>query len=344
MKSPNFVVRKKYRSHHQPDTCDRKGHSFADLASASVQFLVRSTLAREGQNNLAERGFMLRGRDRDKAIIERLDGWSRSNPQWPCSIEAGIRLLRLSIEAQPRIGTPKPHLTRDAVSALLMQGKPILAFDDLNLDWPLLAEFFRAAVRILVVELPGSHENSQRLNQLAANTPLLRQVARDYYSDTPLSATATEHCIDTLLMEACISAAMASFLAAHSEVLSELVAQELWRRKGCPLCSGAADFAFLEKEQGARWLICSRCSMEWLFQRIQCPYCGTQKHESLAYRTNSQGLYRLYTCEECHGYIKAIDLRKAGADVLLPLERILTVDLDRQAQEANYTPGHQSHP
>jgi len=207
-----------------------------------------------------------------------------------------------------------------------------------------LAEFFRAAVRILVVELPGSHENSQRLNQLAANTPLLRQVARDYYSDTPLSATATEHCIDTLLMEACISAAMASFLAAHSEVLSELVAQELWRRKGCPLCSGAADFAFLEKEQGARWLICSRCSMEWLFQRIQCPYCGTQKHESLAYRTNSQGLYRLYTCEECHGYIKAIDLRKAGADVLLPLERILTVDLDRQAQEANYTPGHQSHP
>jgi len=29
-------------------------------------------------------------------------------------------------------------------------------------------------------------------------------------------------------------------------------------------------------------------------------------------------LYRLYTCEECHGYIKAIDLRKAGSDVLLP--------------------------
>jgi len=287
---------------------------------------------------------MLKGRDRDRAIIERLDGWSRSDPQWPRNIEAGIRLLRLSIEAQPRIGTPKPHLTRDAVSALLMQGKPILAFDDLNLDWPLLAELFRAAIRILVVEMPGSDENSQRLNQLAGNTPLLRQVARDYYCDTPLSVTATEHCIDTSLMEACISAALAPFLAAHSEALSELVAQELWRRKGCPLCSGAADFAFLEKEQGTRWLICSRCSMEWLFQRIQCPYCGTQKHESLAYRTNSQGLYRLYTCEECHCYVKAVDLRKASPEVLLPLERILTVDLDRQAKEANYRPGRKSHP
>jgi len=285
---------------------------------------------------------MLKGRDRDKTIIQRLDGWSRSNAQWPRSIETGIRLLRLGIEAQPRIRTPKPHLTRDAISSLLMQGKPILTFDDLGLDWSLLEELLRAAVRILIGESADSQENSKHLNQLAANTPLLRQVARDYYSGTPLSATATEHCIDTSLMEACISAALSPFLAAHSEALSELVAQELWRRKNCPICGGVADFAFLEREQGARWLMCSRCSMEWLFQRIQCPYCGTQKHESLAYRTNSQGLYRLYTCEECHCYIKAIDLRKAGSEVLLPLERILTVDLDRQAKEANYRPGYKT--
>jgi transcription elongation factor Elf1 len=285
---------------------------------------------------------LLKGRDRDKAIIRRLDGWSQSNTQWPTFIDTEIRLLRLGIEAKPRIGTPKPHLTRDAISSLLMQGKSILIFDDLGLDWSLLEELFRAAVRILIGESAGGEENSKRLNQLAANAPLLRQVARDYYNDTPLSATATEHCIDTPLMEACISAALAPFLAAQSEALSELVAQELWRRKSCPICGGVADFAFLEKDQGARWLMCSRCSMEWLFQRIQCPYCGTQKHESLAYRTNSQGLYRLYTCEECHSYIKAIDLRKAGSDVLLPLEGILTVDLDRQAKEANYRPGYKT--
>jgi formate dehydrogenase maturation protein FdhE len=207
-----------------------------------------------------------------------------------------------------------------------------------------LEKLFRAAVRILIGESADTQENGKRLSQLAANASLLQQVARDYYNDTSLSATATEHCIDTSLMEACISAALAPFLAAHSEALSELVAQELWRRKACPICAGVADFAFLEKELGARWLMCSRCRMEWLFQRIQCPYCGTQKHESLAYRTNSQGLYRLYTCEECHCYIKAIDLRKAGSEVLLPLERILTVDLDRQANEANYRPGHKTTP
>lgn len=287
---------------------------------------------------------MLEGRDRDKAIIQRLDGWEKSGARFDKPIDEQFRLLRISIEAQPRIGTPKPHLTRDAISSLLMQGKSILTFDDLGLDWSLLEELFRAAVRIMIGESAGSQENSKRLNQLAANTPLLRQVARDYYNDTPLSATATEHCIDTPLMEACISAALAPFLAAQSEALSELVAQELWRRKSCPICGGVADFAFLEKDQGARWLMCSRCSMEWLFQRIQCPYCGTQKHQSLAYRTNSQGIYQLYTCEECHSYLKAIDLRKAGSEVLLPLERILTVDMDRQAGEANYKPGHRKTP
>ena len=282
---------------------------------------------------------MLKGRGRDEAIIRRLDDWGRSKPDWPRSIDTGIRLLRLSIETKARITPPEPRLTRDGISALLMKGKPILAFGDLALDWPLLEETFGAAVPILTGEQADSQDNSRRLHQLAANAPLLRQVARDYFSDTPLAATATEHCIDAALLEDCLSAALAPFLRAHSEALADLVAQELWRRTSCPVCGGKADFAYLEAEAGARWLICSRCGLEWLFQRIQCPYCGTQKHESLSYRTNSQGIYQLYTCEECRCYIKAIDLRKAGSEVLLPLERILTVDLDRQAKEAGYRPG-----
>ncbi|MDM8000519.1 MAG: formate dehydrogenase accessory protein FdhE [Dehalococcoidia bacterium] len=286
---------------------------------------------------------MLKGRDRDRAIIERLEGWEKAGVRFPDAVDRRLRLLRLAIEAQPGIGTPTPHLTRDAVSALLMQGKHILSFDDIRLDRRLFQEIFRDVVGVLVAEPSGDQENSRRLNQLAANYPLLQQVAREYYSGTPLSGTATEHCVDAAVLEACVGAALNPFLKAYSEVLSALVGQELWRRKNCPICGGWADFAYLESEVGARWLMCSRCGMEWLFQRIQCPYCGTQKHQSLAYRTNSQGLYRLYTCEECHSYVKAIDLRRASSEVLLPLERIVTADLDRQAMEANYGPGHRSH-
>jgi formate dehydrogenase maturation protein FdhE len=52
------------------------------------------------------------------------------------------------------------------------------------------------------------------------------------------------------------------------------------------------------------------------------------------------GLYRLYVCEQCHKYIKAVDLRCSEPEVSLPLERIFTLDIDRQAEEKGYRPGH----
>jgi hypothetical protein len=127
--------------------------------------------------------------------------------------------------------------------------------------------------------------------------------------------------------------------AGGAEALSDVVNQGVWRQRICPICGGKPDFAFLDKERGGRWLLCSRCDMEWLFQRLQCPYCGTQGQKALSYFTNDQGLYRLYTCEECRSYIKAMDLRKTQAEALLPLERILTAQLDRQAVGAGYKAG-----
>ncbi len=94
--------------------------------------------------------------------------------------------------------------------------------------------------------------------------------------------------------------------------------------------------AFLEKEVGARWLLCSRCDTEWLFQRLECPYCGTNEPNALSFFPDDEGLYRLDVCDQCKCYLKAIDLRKAKDDTLLPLERLYTMDLDRQAKENGY--------
>ncbi len=107
-----------------------------------------------------------------------------------------------------------------------------------------------------------------------------------------------------------------------------------WRRGYCPICGGKPNFAFLDKERGARWLLCSRCDAQWLFQ-----HCGTQDQNALAYFSSDDGLYRLYVCEQCKSYVKAIGLRQTEAEILLPLERVLTADMDRQAQEKGYISG-----
>ena len=96
--------------------------------------------------------------------------------------------------------------------------------------------------------------------------------------------------------------------------------------------------AALKPEYGARWLLCSRCDAEWLFQRLECPYCDTKEQKALSFFTDDEQLYRLYVCDQCKCYLKAVDLRKAKAEIPLPLERLYTIDLDKQAKEYGYHP------
>ena len=51
---------------------------------------------------------------------------------------------------------------------------------------------------------------------------------------------------------------------------------------------------------------------------------------------DDSGYYRLQVCDNCKTYLKTLDMRKAAGEVLIPLERILTVEMDRQAREKGY--------
>jgi len=154
-----------------------------------------------------------------------------------------------------------------------------------------------------------------------------------------LSSLAATHSVSEELLTAAIHPAVKPFLTAYSEVWIGLVDQELWRRGYCPICKGKPDMGFLDRERGARWLLCSRCDAQWLFQRLQCPYCDTQDQNTLAYFTNDSGLYRLYVCQQCQSYLKVIDMRQTEEEILLPLELVLTLDIDRQGQEREYRGG-----
>jgi FdhE protein len=137
-------------------------------------------------------------------------------------------------------------------------------------------------------------------------------------------------------MSLILHAALRPFLSVCGEALLKLVDEDLWRRGFCPICGGSPDLAFLDKESGARHLVCSRCDAEWRFQRMECPRCGNQDQNTLAYFTPDSARYRLYVCENCKNYLKAVDLRCGEDQFLIPLERFLTFDLDVQAREKAY--------
>ena len=141
-------------------------------------------------------------------------------------------------------------------------------------------------------------------------------------------------------LETAVDLALQPYLEWAAEQVMPHVDQELWKRGYCPACGGAPDFAVLVEETGARYLLCSRCRSQWLYKRLRCPFCDNTDHTKLLYYPSEDEVYRLYVCQVCKRYLKAIDLRQATHRVVLAVEPLLTVAMDLAAREQGYKAGN----
>ena len=248
------------------------------------------------------------------------------------------KLLQIQSRVGQRIDVPNLSFSSNVINKRMEQGKPLIGFDELVLDWSLLRDTF-VKVTAVFAEYPDLFGPiPKELVEAGAKRFPTKKVVKAWFRGSKLPPTTVTNNISEALLNNLIHASLRPFLVNYSTALLSLVNQENWRRGYCPICGGYPDLAFLDTERGARWLVCSRCDAEWLFQRLECPYCGSKDQDALAYFTDDEGLYRLYVCEQCKRYLKAVDLRQAKSEVLLPLERLLTLDIDAQAKEYGY--GH----
>jgi len=273
--------------------------------------------------------------------IDKLEEEGKKKGLPPRLLEFYQKLLNIQSRTARQIGKIDPGLNKKIINERLESGRPLITFDELIIDWTLLNDTFAGVVAIFTDYSDLFGEFPENLKKSKPGPSLSKRVVKAWFKKSRLSSTVKiDNSNEHLLLEAAIHATFRPFLVSHAEALIGSVNQERWRRDYCPICGGKPDFAFLDSEVGARWLMCSRCDAKWLFQRLQCPYCGSENQSDLSYLSNEEGVYRLYLCEHCHKYIKAIDLRSTGPEVPLALERILTLDMDRQAQEKGYQPGH----
>lgn len=225
-------------------------------------------------------------------------------------------------------------LAEELVLERLKKGIALQSFDDLPLDWPVLKYLLQQVVAIIGKQSSTMPVDISRLNEIFLNKNALERIVESWYNNELISAKT-----DLQLLAIVIQAGMWPFLSVQADILSPQIEQAKWRRRYCPVCGGKPDFSFLVGENGARWLSCSRCDAEWLFQRLECPYCGTQDQSKLAYFTDEKEMYRLYVCEQCKTYIKSIDMRKDDNSIPLRLQKIFTIDMDIQAQQDGFNPG-----
>lgn len=276
-------------------------------------------------------------REIDMKILRKLEEWKRDESVLPDMLRLYEDLLQIQCEAKSNIvlhGVPQ-----DEVMERLEQGMPILSFADLHLDWAITKDLLHQAITIFAERLFLPTDRVDLLRDIVFDDERLQPVVEAYYNVKDVASLDLE--VETELLFAVIQTGLWPVLSMQSELLLPQVEQLKWRKRYCPICGGKADFAFLTGETGERWLSCSRCDAEWLFQRLECPFCGTRDQTKLAYFTDEEEVYRMYTCSACQTYIKAIDIRKTTGEVLLPFEKIATIDLDNQALIEGFHPGTQ---
>lgn len=249
----------------------------------------------------------------------------------PAPLRGFYRSL-VTLQARLEEETPEPA---QPDPERLKEGLTLLRWEDLPLDWGVLPQSFREAVAVfrrypeLFGEIPEELEEQAHL----IFTP---ELVRAWFTGVPFSQTAPA---SEALLSDIVHAVLQPVLLRYSRAWLGKVDQERWRRGYCPVCGGNPDLSYLERENGSRRLVCSRCDSEWLFQRLECPYCRNTDQNTLAYFTDERSLYRLYVCDKCRHYLKTIDLRQREGEVILPLERLATLGLDQQAREQGYQPG-----
>lgn len=265
-----------------------------------------------------------------RKISQALADAAQREPDLASYYELHRVLLELQEKAKGGITAKLEMMDEESLQTRVLQGLPLVSFAQLPIE---AGRFARLAEEIAQVLIDYDVEVGDRALPAAAEWfPLVRQRFQAGQAIRERSGEPEE----TTLAQMATDLALRPYLEWAAEQAMPHVDQERWGRGYCPVCGGAPDLATLDKEVGARHLVCSRCNSQWPYRRVGCPFCGTTDHTSLSYYPTDDGVYRLYVCQECRRYLKTIDLRRTERVVLLPVERVSTGAMDAAAQQEGY--------
>jgi FdhE protein len=265
-------------------------------------------------------------------IVEQLRLARESLPEWAEVLDLQIELLAAEAETSPP--PVQVQLTAAEATERRRQGIPLISGRELGLDWDTFSTLYNRLCHIAADHRPDLNSVFIQLADAPSADP---DAVRAWIAHLMAESRLDENLDPDGLKTFILTHALRPFLRACAEAYTSLVDKSGWHRGYCPICGGEPDFAALTPEDGGpRHLLCSRCDYEWSFTRLGCPYCDTREYTKLHYYPEDDGAHRLYVCDDCGRYLKAIDLRDAPGRVLLPVERVLTIPMDVAARERGY--------
>jgi formate dehydrogenase maturation protein FdhE len=272
-----------------------------------------------------------RAESRDVVALRQLKD---EQPDLASAADMQIELLGAQRRVQARV--PVPSSAFDRRKPDRERRRPVLQFKDIPINWTDFRLMLRQTADILrrfeSLELPDydriqSLARDGQIEALAASW-FDGPVTRDFQAD--VARAPEREMLDQVLL-----LAMRPFLARCAEALLPRLELGEWMHPFCPLCGGEPEFAYINPA-AERLLICGRCTGQWHYDPIACPFCENGDRARITSFTSRDGQYRIYACDACHRYLKAFDGRDGSRQARLAVDSIATLPLDAAAIQRGY--------
>ena len=271
-------------------------------------------------------------REKDRQILDLLVAAKSNHQDLAELIDFYIALYTVQFEAKARIDSQGSWRDQVVIQDLVAAGEPQITFDGLGVESTMLAWVAQSIAQVLTTYRDGWAEMGSTLAELQPEP--LDALAREVYEQP--GRWLTHQPSPLALAELAVELALVPYVEEAAETVAPKLDLTVWRRPYCPMCGAAPDLSILGENSGERYLVCSRCDSQWPYARLTCPFCAEPGNRQLTYYPSEDEVYRLYVCDSCKHYLKAVDLRKARGGVVPLLERVLTAAMDIAAQNEGY--------
>ncbi len=257
-------------------------------------------------------------------------------PELAQAIDLQIQLLQLQRRVQARVPLPPMTLEAAVLDAAVAAGKPILAFEQVPIDWSDLRFLVRSTADAMRTHDAIEPEDYRRVEMLSRDAERLAPAIRSWYETArPVAAGGGPVSAEIAGLEPLLVQAMRPFLSRCADAVMARTSFAGWTHGNCPLCGGEPDLSVITPA-AERLLICSRCTTRWRFGQIGCPFCLNDDRRRITSFATRDGLYRLNGCDVCQRYLKAYDGRHAPRPIIPVVDAIATLPLDAAAVQRGY--------
>lgn len=279
-----------------------------------------------------------RGRPESREVVE-LTHLKDAHPELEAAATLQIELLQLQRRVQGRVPLPTVHLDAEEIQRHVRDGRPILRFEHLPLNWSDFRFMLRETAATLLRHDAIEDEEVRRVDTLARDGNALEPVVQRWFAAisarSATSAPAASADAETAGLDHVFTLAMRPFLVRCAEATQSRLDLSSWSWGYCPVCGGEPEFAAITPAAD-RLLVCGRCTARWKFDPMTCPYCGNNDRTRITSFASRDGMYRIAACDVCTRYLKAHDGRRASRPLMLPVDTVATLPLDAAAMQKGY--------